>query len=352
MLTTTQIAIPTLVRMKPGAMDRIGVYAARGGFRHPVLFVNRELDRVFIDRVRSSLSAEGIVVLKEIEISEAGFDVADEVFHALPRQRDLLIGLGGGKALDVAKYVAFLSRTAYIAMPTSLSNDSFCSPQVSLTLKGVKKSYPAAMPYGVVVDTEVCMKAPVMLWWSGVGDLISKFTAVRDWKLAHKKAGTQVNDLAALLSDSTVFQFIAHSTRDLEGVRLLAMALMLNGIAMEIAGSSRPASGSEHLISHALDMVSARPRLHGLQVGIATYLVSQVQGREKTERITDLFDRTGFWDAFRTEPLDLGEWIEAVRLAPTIKEDFYTVLSDPERVEELINILDHDPRLAAIFTRR
>src|SRR5947209_12015318 len=110
------------------------------------------------------------------------------------------------------------------------------------------------------------------------------------------RTGEPVDDFAALLSDGSIHGYLGHPQFDLEGIRLLATALMLNGIAMEICGSSRPASGGEHLISHALDATSARPRLHGLQVGVATYLVSILQG-ENTEKIAALFDATGFWNA-------------------------------------------------------
>src|SRR4030095_6851708 len=106
---------------------------------------------------------------------------------------------------------------------------------------------------------------------------------------------------------------------------------MLNGIAMEVCGSSRPASGSEHLISHALDAVSTRPRLHGLQVGVASYLVSLLQG-ENSDAIAALFDVTGFWEAIAADPFCRGEWGEALRLAPTIKEGYFTVLSIPGRL--------------------
>src|SRR6185436_5278140 len=112
-----------------------------------------------------------------------------------------------------------------------------------------------------------------------------------------------------------------------------ATALLLNGIAMEICGSSRPASGSEHLISHALDTISARPRLHGLQVGVATYLVSLLQ-RENSEAIAAVFDTTGFWEAIAADPFSRAEWSEALRLAPTIKQEFHTVLSDPDQIAE------------------
>ena len=187
------------------------------------------------------------------------------------------------------------------------------------------------------------------LWWSGVGDLVAKITAVRDWKLAFHACGTPVDDFSALLSDATVFQFMGRPIRDLEGEKLLGDALMLNGIAMEVCGSSRPASGSEHLISHALDAMSIRPRLHGLQVGVATYLISRLQG-EGSERIAALFETTRFWDAFREVPLSRQEWMEAIRRAPTLKQDFYTVFSTRDCTAEATEILRNDPHLTKIFT--
>jgi len=117
---------------------------------------------------------------------------------------------------------------------------------------------------------------------------------------------------------------------------------------MEICGSSRPASGSEHLISHALDALSARPRLHGLQVGIAAYLVSILQGGN-TDRIAGLFDVTGFWDAVAEDPFSRSEWLQAIRAAPSVKEGHYTVLSSRDVLPEAEQILTHDPHLRGCF---
>jgi len=133
-------------------------------------------------------------------------------------------------------------------------------------------------------------------------------------------------------------------------MELLGTALMLNGIAMEICGSSRPASGSEHLISHALDAASARPRLHGLQVGLASYIISRLQGGSQTESLARLFEATGFFAAVRADPFSRREWQEAVKLAPTIKDDFFTVLSLRDCLGEVRAIMDDDPRLAGCFT--
>ena len=183
---------------------------------------------------------------------------------------------------------------------------------------------------------------------SGIGDLVAKFTAVRDWKLAFHRTGEPVNDFAALLSDGSIHGYLSHPRFDLDGIRLLATSLLLNGIAMEICGSSRPASGSEHLISHALDAISPRPRLHGLQVGIATYLVSLLQGCN-TDRIAGLFDVTGFWDAVAEDPFSRSEWLQAIRAAPSVKEGYYTVLSSRDVLTEAETILTHDPHLRRCF---
>ena len=344
MLNRTQISIPNLVRVKPGAAGRVGIYARRNGFSEVVVLHSADLQMDLMHKLCDGLKAENVSVLQRWPIQDASFEQARDLFPQIPAKTRAIIGFGGGKALDVAKYVSFLTRVPYLAVPTSLSNDGFCSPQSSLTLEGKRKSLPSAMPFGVAIDTEICLAAPEILWLAGVGDLVAKLTAVTDWKLAFNAAGTFVDDFAALLSDATVFQFIARPQRDLEGVRLLGTSLMLNGIAMEVCGSSRPASGSEHLISHALDSLGGKPRMHGLQVGIATYLVSLLQGKN-SDLIADLFEKTGFWRAIEAQPFRRADWLEALRHAPSIKQDFYTVLSSRDCLPEAEAHLRTDPHL-------
>ena len=348
MFRPTQIAIPTLVRVKEGALDRLGIYLARAGCAQVAVLVSQGLVPALQERVKRSLQENTVNAAAWIEISDNDLESAARLFIALPKGTAAVVGLGGGKALDLAKYIAFLARLPYYAVPTSLSNDGFCSPQSSLTVRGQRRSLPAALPRGVVIDTSVCRDAPRILTLSGIGDLVAKFTAVRDWKLAFHETGEAVDDFAALLSDGSIHSFRSHPEFDLEGLRLLATGLLLNGIAMEIAGSSRPASGSEHLISHALDANSRRPRLHGLQVGVASYLVSLVQ-KENSHDIAALFDVTGFWEAIAADPFSRSEWREAIRLAPTMKEGFFTVLTMKDRALEAERYLMEDPRLAPCF---
>jgi len=344
----TTIAIPGLVKIKSGALEKLGIYCSRCGFGTVAVVAGSDIPASIIASARKSLAAADVQVAQWFDCAEAGFEQAQGIFVSLPGDVSAVIGLGGGRALDVAKYVAFLGRLPNIAVPTSLSNDGFCSPGASLTVAGVKRSLPAAIPFGVIIDTDLCLAAPEQLWLSGVGDLAAKLTAVRDWKLAFHVVGEPVNDFAALLSDATVSQFISRPVRDQEGARLLGTSLMLNGIAMEVCGSSRPASGSEHLISHALDRISARPRLHGLQVGVATYIVSRLQGGQ-TDVIRSLFETSGFWSAVRRDPFSRPEWLEAARQAPAVKKGFYTVLSSRDCVDEIRSMLENDAALAGCF---
>ncbi|MDR0338961.1 MAG: iron-containing alcohol dehydrogenase family protein [Desulfovibrio sp.] len=346
MINVTQIRVPSLVRIKPGALPRLGLYLARENLEQ-VLVLASPLPVPVALQARSGLEAQGITA-EWLQVDDNSFENAVRLFAAMPRNASAIVGIGGGKALDTAKYVAFLARRPYLAVPTSLSNDGFCSPQSSLTLDGKRRSLPAQLPRGVILDVDVCLGAPKNLWLSGVGDLVSKLTAVTDWKLAFHHNGEPVDDLAALLSDATVYQFLAAPAFDAAGAALLGTALMLNGIAMEICGSSRPASGGEHLISHALDAISARPRLHGLQVGVASYIVSRLQNKQP-QTIDTLFQRTGFWQAVADDPFSKREWLEAARLAPGIKDNFYTVLSSRDCLPEIADMIENDPALRNCF---
>jgi len=348
MMNSTRVALPTLVRIKPHALARLGVYLARFQHQRVAAYASAGLSGVLLSEVQNSLGASGIVPELLSEVTDNDFEQAVLQFARLPRGVTAILGLGGGKALDTAKYVAFLAKLPYFAVPTSLSNDGYCSPQASLMLAGKRRSLAAAMPFGVVVDTVVCAAAPTRLTLSGVGDVMAKVTAISDWKLAFHHTGELIDDFAVLLADSAVHSFLSRCALDEEGIRLLANSLLLSGIAMEVCGSSRPASGSEHLISHALDEISSRPRLHGLQVGVAAYLVSLLQGQH-SEKIAQAFEKTGFWQIVAQEPFSAAEWLAAVRRAPEMKPGFFTILSARDTLPEVAAALRTDRWLARCF---
>lgn len=338
------IFAPRLVRLKHRALDRVAVYLKREGWSSPWLLVSEGLPNVIVERIAGTCDPTQMTI-----VTEASAELENTFLDTLSSSFDCVLGLGGGKTMDLAKSLAFRMDLPFLALPTSLSNDGFCSPNSSLTKQGQRFTRKARLPVGVVVDLDVVLNAPLRLWLSGVGDLVAKRTAIFDWKRAFHTDGTAFDDLAALLSDASVYQFQAYPERDTQGVKLLAQALLFNGVAMEMAGCSRPASGSEHLISHALDLLSEEPRLHGLQVGLATYWMGLVQGQDMSD-IDDLFETTGFWRYWKEHPMPQSEWEEALERANQIKPDFVTVLSDQNSRVKARELLQSEKRIQACLS--
>jgi glycerol-1-phosphate dehydrogenase [NAD(P)+] len=198
---------------------------------------------------------------------------------------------------------------------------------IVLDAAGRQWSVGSQMPAAIVVDIEVVERAPARTWLAGLGDLISNLSAVRDWRAAHETHAEELDDFACLTSEAaalSVFDDDADLGDD-DYRQKLIRGLILSGIAMEMAGSSRPASGSEHLISHALDQLLPTPRAHGLQVAAATIAAGVLRG-EDTARLTSFYRRVGL----PVVPGDLGisidDFLAAVRLGPSTRPGRRTCL--------------------------
>ena len=255
---------------------------------------------------------------------------------------DVVVGVGGGRLLDVAKMAAAKSAVDFLSVPTQASSDGICSPvAVIYTADGRPRSLGARIPAGVVVDMEELGSAPVETWRSGLGDLVSNLSAVRDWRMAHQTRGEPIDDFACLTAEAaagSVIQADADVThRDFQ--ERLIRGLILSGIAMEMSGSSRPASGSEHLISHALDRILDRPRHHGLQVALGT-VAAFVLRDEPCHDLVRFFRATGL----PVMPQDLGlstdDFMMAVHQGRSTRPGRWTVLdavgeSDLRRLRSL-----------------
>jgi glycerol-1-phosphate dehydrogenase [NAD(P)+] len=178
----------------------------------------------------------------------------------------------------------------------------------------------AFMPYGIIVDIDVIKEAPEKFIYSGIGDLVSKITALYDWELEEKSGKASIDDFAVMIAKKSVNSFVRtefKSIRDDWYIKELVDSLTMCGIAVEIAQNSAPASGSEHLISHALDKLLESPQLHGLQVGIATYLMSRVQNHRYV-RIRKVFEDTGFFNYVKTLGMKASDFEKAIDTAPSI----------------------------------
>ncbi|MHA1857838.1 MAG: iron-containing alcohol dehydrogenase [Candidatus Thorarchaeota archaeon] len=185
---------------------------------------------------------------------------------------DLLVGVGGGKVLDVVKRVSLLQRVNHISIPTIISNDGLMSPiSVLKNEQGRTESIGAQMPMGVIVDLDIVEKAPKRYLQAAAGDILSNLSATGDWKLASDAHNLPLNDVAfqlAVMSAHSVVHFADLSLDSRSFLRQVVFGQFTSGIAMALAGSSRPCSGSEHLLSHAIDYLGlSDSTLHGLQVG-------------------------------------------------------------------------------------
>jgi len=343
---TTAIQIPTLLRIKPNTLYKLGKYLRRNGFHRIALFYGQGMQEMVGQTVDISLDSSEIKARYTEVVTTNDIESVVTSAFALPRATDAIVAVGGGMAIDYAKYAGFLTSRPVIAVPTALSNDGFCSPGASLRVAGRRVSCPANLPFGVVLDTAVIATSPARFTFSGVGDMLSKYSAVHDWKLAYWETGEQVNDFAVLIALQSVDNFVNHPNKsigDLQFIKLMAGALVMSGIAMEVSGSSRPASGSEHLISHAYDKVATRPSMHGLQVGLACIATMWLQEHPRLEDVMSVLAETGFIHFVKEHPLDRAAFLESIRIAPTMKDDYFTILTPPGNVERLVEFVSDSP---------
>jgi len=244
-------------------------------------------------------------------------------------QPRVIMGVGGGTKIDAAKLSASHKDVPFISVPTTLSHDGIASPLASV--KGLDKPYSvmAQAPLAIIADTDIIAQAPWRSAISGCGDAIAKFTAVRDWQLAHEEKGEYYGEYAASLALMSAKLVIANAKLikpgNDEGLRVLLEALVSCGVAMSIAGSSRPCSGSEHLFSHALDMVKCPHAMHGEQCGVGSILSAYLHNA-KWKQIRDGLKQIGAPTTARELGVTDEDLVRALELAPTIRPERYTIL--------------------------
>jgi glycerol-1-phosphate dehydrogenase [NAD(P)+] len=265
---------------------------------------------------------------------------------------DAVVGIGGGKTLDAAKYAASMTGLPFVAVATNLSNDGLASPVASLESNGRKGSYGVHIPIAVFVDLDYVRDGPARHTRSGIGDVVSNLSAIADWQLAAEVTGEAVDGLAVAFARSAT-EALIRRTDDIAGdpyLATLAESLIMSGIAMSVAGTSRPCSGACHEISHALDASHGSPGLHGEQVAMGALFASWLRDDQALVEVIDAcLSRYGL----PRVPADLGlsveEFTAAVVEAPETRPDRYTVLEhlalDKHQIRERVDAY------VAAFTR-
>jgi len=247
---------------------------------------------------------------------------------------DLIIGMGGGRSVDIAKMISFNIQKPFVSVPTAASHDGIASPFVSI--RGDKPhSVVATAPLGVFVDIDVIKKAPRKLLASGCGDLIAKITAVRDWEIGRDKTGEYFGRYSAnLASMSAKILLEASEKKKVPDIREIVEALISAGVASCIAGSSRPCSGAEHLFSHALDKIAPEIGLHGEKCGIGAIMMAKLQGQD-WKKIIKTLKNVGAPTTAKEIGLTQNMLTKALVIAQSLRPERYTILKEIEMTEKM-----------------
>ena len=322
--------LPREVIVGKGTLCRVPEVVRRLGLKGPALIIAGQRScEIAGNAVRDLLVQAGITVDTLLVPSATIRDVLAVEERIAELKPQVLFGVGGGTKIDVAKLSSAHQGIPFVSVPTTLSHDGIASPLASI--KGFDKPYSAMSqaPLAIIADTQIIAQEPWRFVISGCGDVISKFTAVKDWHLAHIERNEYYGEYAASLAlmSATLIEENADRIQreNEEGMSLLLEALISCGVAMSIAGNSRPCSGSEHLFSHALDSIKTTGAMHGEQCGVGSIMMTYLYGAN-WKRIRDTLRRLGA----PTTAAELGvadeDVVKALELAATIRPERYTIL--------------------------
>ncbi len=330
--------------VEPGAIGYIGKILSKNiAAGKKVLYVSDHVvDGLYGEAVKSQIEGVGRLKTELIENNTISFamNMAERV---IATDIECIVGVGGGKVLDVCKYAAYISKTPFLSIPTTLANDGIASPVAVLKrTDGKPKSLSAKVPSMLLLDTEVIERSPLALTRAGIGDTISNYTALTDWRFACERDKDEMNGYAYLMSQSALDALLKTQYEEISPafIEVLANALVLSGIAMDFAGSSRPVSGAEHLFSHALDYYAPVNNLHGIQVALGTIAILMLFGEEYAH-LVEYLSRFGVDVNPRSLGIDKDVFVLCMQKASSMRPR-YTRLSEiqPEK-EKLEYIYDY-----------
>ncbi|MGH2808901.1 MAG: iron-containing alcohol dehydrogenase [Actinomycetota bacterium] len=259
---------------------------------------------------------------------------------------DALVAIGGGRGIDVAKLGAARAGLQLIAVPTQLSHDGICSPvAVVPDDRGIAASLGAIAPIAVYISIPTLRDAPTESVAAGIGDLLANPLALRDWRLAADRSLEELDQRAWDLSVES-YELIkddlvrppAESVKDRDFLRRLADALVLSGMAMIVSGTSRPASGGEHEVSHAIDELFGGRGMHGAQVAFGCIISLALYG-EDTASFRATLETLGLPQAPEELGLSTDDLVRVLVEAPNTRPGRFTILEDANLDEDELRTL-------------
>ncbi|MGW0204867.1 iron-containing alcohol dehydrogenase family protein [Streptomyces sp. NPDC003233] len=328
-LLTRLIPSPVVVDIRPGALDDLaGVLAderiAQSG--RLAVAVSGGSGTKLRERIAPSLPGASWY--------EVGGGTLDDAIRLAGDMKsghyDAVVGLGGGKIIDCAKFAAARVGLPLVAVPTNLAHDGLCSPVATLDNDAGRGSYGVPNPIAVVIDLDVIREAPARFVRAGIGDAISNINAVADWELSNRVNGEKIDGLAAAMARQAGEAVLRHpgGIGENEFLQVLAEALVLSGISMSISGDSRPSSGSCHEINHAFDLLfPKRAAAHGEQCGLGAAFAMYLRGaHEESAYMVDVLRRHGLPVLPEEIGFSVDEFVRVVEFAPETRPGRYTIL--------------------------
>ncbi len=282
----------------------------------------------------------------DIDVVQVGDATIENAQSAEERIREFgssfVLAVGGGSKIDLTKVVSKDLNLPFISIPTSAAHDGIASNRASLKSNSGSRSVESASPMGVIADTGVIAKAPYRLLASGCADVISNLTAIMDWDFARRLKNVDFSPTAYTIAKYSAESIIDNSPLikpNLEdSVWLSIKPIIMSGISMCIAGSSRPTSGAEHMFSHMIDLKHPGKALHGEQCGVGSIMTMYLHGGD-WEMIRDALREIGAPTTARELGLTAEDVIDAMSHAHEIRSDRFTILGDsgisPEVAEKV-----------------
>lgn len=318
------------LRIGSGYIRQVAQILKENNISGKILYVSDPvIDSLYGESVKKQIMEIGRLKEEYVDYNTIAYamSIAERV---IATDVDCIVGMGGGKVLDVCKYAAYISKVPFLSIPTTAANDGLASPIAVLKRQDNKpKSLGCKMASMILIDTSIIANGPQQLIKAGIGDTISNYTALIDWDLACKRGRDTMNGYAYLMSCSSLDALMKTQYNSIspEFVEVLVNSLVLSGIAMDFAGSSRPVSGSEHLFSHALDYYSEKKILHGIQTGLGTVAVLKLIDKDPVE-VIDYLKR--FDVDINPEHLDVDEdtFIYCFQNAASMRANRYTCLHE------------------------
>jgi glycerol-1-phosphate dehydrogenase [NAD(P)+] len=326
------MVFPRSVLLGHGVLDQLGGMCKELELDGPaVVVMGPHTKAIAGDRAlkvlqENGIKGEGLTVEGATDASVA------QVKKAIERTRaSFAVGVGGGSVIDVAKLGSFQAGVPFISTPTSASHDGITSPRASIRDHRGSASIQAQAPLAILADTDLIVKAPFRMLSAGCGDVISNVNAIRDWRLGSKLRNEEFSSMAAALSQNAA-DMILESAEDIrpgleESAWLVTKSLIVSGVSMSVAGSSRPASGAEHMVSHALDRLAPGKALHGEQCGVATILMLHLHGGP-WEEVRDTLQAVGAPTTAKQLGIPRKSLVEALVEAHKVRPERYTILGD------------------------